>query len=153
MFVPDIVVREAFFAQRKIFQTTICPLLINKRNFTMSVSPACFRARRLSRMINECGEVMASACVNCHRFRRLCVMASFTRRCSECTARSLACTPRVSSSSTSIWVPSSEIALRSEIDRLLVRLRICLAELESLSSLDSFSIVDPSHTGAPHLGN
>jgi len=124
--------------------------IIFTKKIIMSVSASRYRARRLAIMIDASGIDVDPSCVNCLRAHRRCVAASFSRRCSECVARSSSC----SLSSTQAILNSGvcverEVALRLEVAQLLARLRACLAELDSIDR----SRAAGSHTLGPSQGS
>jgi ribosomal protein L32 len=111
----------------------------------MNVSASRYRARRLAIMIDASGIDVDPPCANCLRAHRRCVAASFSRRCSECVARSSSCplsSTRIQAIPNSGVCVEREVALRLEVAQLLARLRACLSELDSLDR----SRTDGSHT-------
>jgi len=136
MVVPNIL--QSFLFTKKIVTRRVLNVLT--KEIKMSVSSARSRARRLALMIDESGSDADPSCGNCLRARRRCVIAPFSRRCLECVVRSTSC-PLLSTHSQA--APSSasylerEVALRFEIAQLLARLRVCLAELDTLDRSSS----------------
>jgi len=110
----------------------------------MSVSRAS--AIRLGRLVAADGAPAEISCLSCLNANRRCVVSRLSRRCSECLLRSQGCSLARSVSVTSSPDPSLtlEIALRSEIDLLLARLRVCLAQLDSLAVAVPETNVDSS---------